>query len=131
MLGLYEVVEAAVKLHNVTLLVDPGKPGDVATLRCGNGYGYGLEVVYAAGGYDLWNDGELFKTDLTVDQAAFAIVNAYMWGKATLVLNRDFGMGGEEIGRFLKDDSRRVPFFELLDKGSDTMRAKFIQAATS
>jgi hypothetical protein len=73
-------------------------PGDVVTLTLlsANPSARQLQVVYAAGGYDLWEKGALIETDLSEESAAEILVREYLRAKAELVLTRRQLRGREE-----------------------------------
>ena len=69
--GLHEIGQRLMAAGcNAALVIQPGDVPAITTAT-------GIEVVYAAGGYDVWQDGHLTRTDLTAEQAAQHLIDAY------------------------------------------------------
>lgn len=102
--GLAEVSKVAqLKKCNCAIVT---REGDVAVLVAAIGSppkpGY-VEIVYASGGYDLWQNGKLCKADLSVNEAASLIIDDYVCGKARIVASRGL-MSFDEALAYLKKE---------------------------
>lgn len=126
--GLDLVAVAAGKLHRINVVIDY-RPHDQFYALSGVTHGADVQVVYVIDGYDVWvADHETFggwdlaESNLTVDEAARVLADAYMHDKAAGVLVRyDWPTG--MIEDFLADQQRREGLYAELDKGSDRVEA--------
>jgi hypothetical protein len=87
LLGLDELAKWLTHTHRINLKL---KVGDVTALMCGYPQAQ-LEVVYVAGGYDVWRSGgELLQTNLSKEGAAEILLREYIELKTGIIVRREF-----------------------------------------
>lgn len=88
--------------------------GDVLGLRARDESGVAgtVEVVCAAGGYDLWREGRLAEVGVSVEAAAEAVVRDYRQAKANAIADRRIAQGktppGVTRARIVTESLRRL-----------------------